>query len=103
MGAINVQSGFLGKKIQSKDNYIMREIARQSIIVPVGDRIADFSGIITANDSAAFLWKCLKEMTSQEELEQRMREQYGFSEELAHQDVGDFLTLLLEHGMLAVL
>ena len=41
-----------------KDGYMVREVAGSQIVVPVGERTVDFNGIITLNETAAFLcWR----------------------------------------------
>lgn len=44
-----------------KDGFIFRKIAGDNVIVPIGQQIQKFNGLIKINDSAAFLWNLLKE------------------------------------------
>ena len=43
-----------------KDGFGLRAIAGSNIVVPVGAATAQFNGMITLNDSGAFLWRELE-------------------------------------------
>lgn len=49
------------KKYQNNPNYILREIAGECVLVPVGEECIISNGIISLNDTSAFLWKCFQE------------------------------------------
>ena len=42
--------------MQIKPSFAMRKIAGSNIVVPVGAAASDFNGMITLNDTGAFLW-----------------------------------------------
>ena len=44
-----------------KEGFVLRTIAGSNIVVPVGAASIDFNGMITLNDSGAFLWKELEQ------------------------------------------
>lgn len=48
---------FIEKKYQNNPNYILREIEDECVLVPVDDSCIITNGIITLNDTSAFLWK----------------------------------------------
>ena len=83
-----------------KDGFILRKIAGEDIVVPIGNNIADFNGIINLNESAAFLLRLLKEDTSTKNLVESLKKEYKIDEELAKNDVDAFLNILKEHKML---
>ncbi len=41
-------------------DYVLRTIAGESVLVSIRSGVADFSGVITLNPSAALLWRCLQ-------------------------------------------
>ena len=84
-----------------KDGYLLREVAGSNIVVPVGEGTMDFSGVITLNDVGAFLWKNLEEDVSEEELVQRVLEEYDTDEETARKDVAEYMTSLKGAGFIA--
>lgn len=77
------------------ENFIMRTVAGENIIVPIGDEASQFQGLITVNESGAFLWKLLQnENISEESIKQAFREEYGVDETTADNDVDEFLHIL---------
>ena len=80
--------------------YILREIADDYIIVPVGKAAMEFNGMITVNETGAFLWKLLTKGATKEELLHAMLEEYEVSAEEAEADIDEFLQLLQENQIL---
>ena len=91
------QEGFRGNGMKIKDGFILRKIAGEDIVVPIGNNIADFNGVIRLNESAAFLWKVLQEEISKEDLVNSLIEEYEIDKSLATNDVEGFLNILEEH------
>ena len=80
--------------------YILREIAGDYIIVPVGKAALEVNGMITVNETGAFLWKQLTKDTTKEELVHAMLEEYEVSEDEARIDIEEFLHLLQQNNIL---
>ena len=80
--------------------YILREIAGDYIIVPVGATALEFNGMITVNETGAFLWEKLREGTTKEELLHAMLEEYEVSEKEAEADIQEFLQMLQKNKIL---
>ena len=59
-----------------KSGFLFRNIAGNCVVVPVGDRVAEFNGIITLNDTGAFLWKLLENGAEEDELVNALLENY---------------------------
>ena len=47
----------MDKKYQNNPNYILREIEDECVLVPVDESCIITNGIISLNDTSAFLWK----------------------------------------------
>ena len=86
--------------LKAKKDYVLRKIADENILVPIGKGIANFSGVIYVNDSAAFLWKLLQSDTTIVKLEEALVAEYKISEKLAKEDVQKFIDILEQHNML---
>lgn len=83
------------------DEFILRNIAGDLIIVPTGKEAMNFQGLITVNQVGAFLWTELQNKhLSQEELIASLLEEYEVDPETAKEDVGEFLELVRSRGML---
>lgn len=83
-----------------KDGFILREVAGNTIVVPVGDAAADFNGMISLNETGAFLWKLLLNDVEPKFLLAEMMKEYDVDEEQAKKDIEDCLNKLYGAGVL---
>lgn len=83
-----------------KDGYLLREIAGTYIVVPVGNRVIEFNGLINLSESGALLWKELSGGAQEQELVKAIRREYDIDEETAAVDVKEYVNSLLERGLL---
>jgi len=83
-----------------KKGYALRSIAGENIVVPVGSKNIDFKGMITLNDSGAFLWRLLETEKTQEELLSAMLQEYDIDESAAEEDLKEFIDMLNNAGIL---
>lgn len=80
--------------------FVLREIAGDYILVPVGNTALEFNGLITVNEVGAFLWGRLKKDTTREKLIQDTLEEYEVDQETVIKDVNEFLNHLSEAGII---
>ena len=85
-----------------KDGYLLRNIADEWIIVPIGARIHDFNGLMTVNETGAFLWKLLLENRTEEALISELMSEYDVDAETSKDDVRDFINMLIDGGVLEI-
>lgn len=83
-----------------KNGYILREVAHQSVVVPIGEAALNFNGVITLNKTGAFLWKLLENETNDKILVEQLLSHYKVTAEAAEKDVNAFLNKMKEHGLL---
>lgn len=89
------------KSMKISENYILREIAGEYIVVPTGSAAMDFKGLITLNDTGVFLWKLLQEDDqTKESLLDALCEEYEAVREEAKIDIEEFLQRIRSEGML---
>ena len=82
-------------------NYVIREIAGDYIIVPIGQAIFDFLGLITVNEIGAFIWKLLQENDlTLNEIETAIKDEYEVEPSIVKKDVIDFLNQLIKYRIL---
>ena len=74
-----------------KDNFILRKVADSYVVVPVGRLTLDFNGIITLNETGAFLFELLQKGADREELIDRLLAEYDVTPERAAADVDVFI------------
>lgn len=83
-----------------KEGFLLREIAGSWIVVPMGQRVVEFNGLISLNDSGAYLWRKLEEnIGGEEELVTLLTNEYDVDEDTARLDVNEFLASIREKGL----
>lgn len=83
-----------------KTGFLVREIADCHIVVPIGERLIEFKGIMTLNDTGNFLWKCLSNDISHSQLLNSILDEYEIDEATAKADLDEFLHVARESGVL---
>jgi hypothetical protein len=90
-----------GNNLKIKTGFMLRNIADSWIVVPLGERVVDFNGLITLNETGAFLWKKLDNAT-EETLVEEMLKEYDINKETAKVDVADFIDALTTGNIIEI-
>ena len=77
-----------------KKELIKREIAGDTILVPVGKTVLDSNGLFVLNELGAFIWDLLPEVNTEEDICNAILAEYDVSAEEAAQDVAEFMAML---------
>lgn len=80
-----------------KENYMLREIAGNFVVIPVGQNIADYKNMLHLNETGVFLWKALQKEITFENLLKNMIEEYEASDDevsILEKDLNEFLDKL---------
>lgn len=83
----------------SKD-FILREIAGESLLVPIGEAASRFNGLITMNELGCFIFAKLAEEQTEETLLQAILAEYDVQREQALSDLREYLQQLRQLGAL---
>lgn len=83
-----------------KDGFILRTVAGQTVVLPVGGDL-DLNMMITLNDTGAFLWEKLTEETDEDALVAALLAEYDVDQATAKNAVAAFLKKLNDNGFLA--
>ena len=81
-----------------KDSFILSEIGDSFIVVPTGEDTVNLNGMITLNDTGAFLFKKLKEDITVEELADEMIKEYDVDKATVINDINNFVEKLKTIG-----
>lgn len=73
---------------------ILREIAGENILVPVGQTALRVHGIISLSESGLLLWKKLQQECTEAELIESILKEYDIDKDTASKDVSAFLDKL---------
>ena len=80
--------------------FVMREIAGEILLVPVGEQTRKFNGMITFTETGAFVWKHLDGKRDASEIARLLASECGESVDSVLPDVEEFLQKAFERGML---
>lgn len=84
-----------------RDGFVLRNVADVTIVVPAGEASLDFNGMVTLNETGAFLWKLLSEERTEDELVEAMLAEYEVDEPTARAGISKFVARLSKEGLLA--
>ena len=82
-------------------NFVLRRVVDNAVLVPFGQKMIDFNGMISLNKVGAFLAEKLQEETTLESLVAAVVEKYDVDAETAAADVSRFLDDLRANKALA--
>lgn len=77
--------------MRASPNYILREIADEIMLVPVGVSAAKLNGMILLNKTGGSIFKALAEERTLEELTAIIAREYEIDTETARGDIDEFL------------
>ena len=83
-----------------KEDFILRKVADSYVVVPVGKMTLDFNGIISLNETGAFLFELLQNGAEEQELVEKLLDEYDVAPEKARADVAAFLTKVKDADVL---
>ena len=86
--------------MQIKNGFMLRDIAGQAVVVPLGSRVVEFNGIMTLSESGALLWRKLEKNSSFEEMVELLLAEYDIDKETASKDVENFLESMRSNKIL---
>ncbi|NLK87542.1 MAG: PqqD family protein [Clostridiaceae bacterium] len=82
-----------------KSGLMLREIAGEWVVVPLGARVVELNGIITLTESGAFLWRLLEKGAEENELTAALLKEYDIDEATARSDIGRFLDTIRQNSL----
>lgn len=84
-----------------KEGFIVKKVIDDYVVVPVGDNFMDFSSIINLNETGAFLWKCMENDITEDELVNLLSKEYEVDASEVKDDVADFIESLKNAKLLS--
>ena len=86
--------------MKANDQFILRTIAGDHLLIPVGETAISVKGMIVLSDSGALIYEKLKDGCSKEDLISMLTTEYEVSEEEALRDTDAFLNQMRQLNML---
>lgn len=81
-------------------DFVLRDVAGATVVVPVGSSAVDFNGMLNLNETGAFLFKALQKGASKQELASLLAAEYDVTPEKAASDTDSFIKKLKDAGLL---
>lgn len=83
-----------------KKELIKRDIAGDTVLVPVGKTVYESNGLFILNELGSFLWDLLPEAENEDGLVAAVLREYDVDEATARQDIAEFLDKLRQMNIL---
>lgn len=87
------------KDMKIKDNFVLRNVADEYIVMPTGDNIAKFEGAVALNEVSAFVFEKLANPMSKEDLVEALVNEYEVDFETAAKDIDALISKFEEWGL----
>ena len=85
-----------------KNDFVLEQIAGTWVVLPRGERLNDFAGMLTLNESGRLLWDRLTTGCTRADLIRLLIDEYKISGDVAEADVDAYLEALTQAGCLDV-
>ena len=90
----------LAKCFSRDTNCVTREIAGETLIVPIKNRVGDLDSIYTLNEVATIIWQLVNGQTSVDKIIDAVHDAYDVDREEATKDTVEFLDSLEKEGLI---
>lgn len=77
--------------MKTKKGFMLRSVAGRNVVVAVGKASVEFNGLITLNETGAYIWKKLSAGCTYDELLNDMLADYEVDEATARAGIDSFL------------
>lgn len=83
-----------------KENYVMREVAGQAIVIAIGEESERFKGMINLNRTGRDVWLYLEKGLDSDEIAKKISEKYEVDLNVAKHDIESMIDRLYKAGVL---
>ena len=77
--------------MELKKKFVLRNIVGETILVPIGQNNEAFNGLIAINELGKFIWENIESSKDEDELLQRILDEYEVDKDVAKADLDGFL------------
>ena len=87
--------------MKTSNEFIMREIAGEYVLVPIGKRALTFQGLVTMNEVGALIWEMMEKESDIDQIVSGILDEYEVDEQPARNDVLDVIGCLPDCQIIA--
>lgn len=88
------------KKYRANPDFLLREVAGEAVIIPVGEAGVFENSVISLNDTCSFLWKLFQEPRTEEEVIAEAKKEYSDPDGEMEQGIKNFIEEYVKYGLL---
>lgn len=85
--------------MEIKKQVILRSVAGEHMLIPVGETVFEYNGIFMITESGKFLWENIVNGADENELADLLAKEYGIDSATALEDVNEFIETLKAFGI----
>ena len=74
-----------------KKDVVVRCVAGEYMLIPIGDAITDYNGLFVITESGMLLWELIKNGAEKDELVSALMKEYGIDSKTAAEDINEFI------------
>lgn len=89
-------------KYIAKNNFELKDIAGEYMLIPRGASTVDFNGVIVFNETGVEIYKALSKAVTIEELAQLLVDKYSIDLKTATDDATEYIEKMLEADIIEV-
>lgn len=86
--------------MEIKKQVILRSVAGEHMLIPVGETVFEYNGIFMMTESGKLLWENIEKGAEEEALKELLMQEYEIDSETASKDVKEFLEMLKAFGII---
>ena len=83
-----------------REGFLLRNAAGNNVVVPIGQATLDFNGMMSLNETGAFIFSKMLDGTTKEQLIEDLISEYEVERKIAQKDVDDFIKKVEGEGLL---
>lgn len=88
------------KKYRANPDFLLREVAGEAVLIPVGEAGVFENSVISLNDTCSFLWKLFQEPRTEEEVIAEAKKEYSDPDGEMEQGIKNFIEEYVKYGLL---
>lgn len=86
--------------MKRKGDFVLREIAGDNILIPVGETALRLNGMITLDEVGKVIWSALEQENSRDAILRQILDRFDVTEDTAGKDLDEFLSQMEQAGLL---
>ena len=88
------------RRFKANPNFLLREIAGEAVLIPVGEAGIFENSVISLNESCSFLWRLFQTPRTAEEAVAEAKKEYSDPDGVLEQGVYQFIKEYLQYDLL---